>query len=298
MIWIQNHAYIGAAMLTRIITGALLVLVLVPALIFFDTAVTPAVWAVIAAVSVAEVSKCVYSDSRDGSMNKMTVVILCAIATACPFLQFAIGWGSEQNSTSQIVPLMLSAAFAAVFVLYALGVFDAIKVSLSPRAETMTMLIYISAASVTTVAITQSAHGGVILPMVYLGSWITDSFAYFCGSFFGKHKLIPRISPKKTVEGSVGGTVLSTLFFAVYGIIVSNIAKLTVDYIALLISGLCLSLLSQVGDLVASYIKREHDVKDYGNIFPGHGGMFDRFDSVVAVTPILYLLTRVFTYFA
>ena len=285
-------------MLTRIFTGALLVLILVPALIFYDTVFTPAVWAVIAAVSVAEVAKCVYSDAKSGKPAKAVIIILCVIAAVCPFLQYATGWGSELGARPQIIPLLLSVAFMAIFVLYALGVFDVAKVKLPPFSETLLMLIYISAASVTTVAITQSAHGGIILPMVYLGSWITDSFAYFCGSFFGKHKLIPRISPKKTVEGSVGGTVLSTVFFAVYGIIVAFVAKLDVNYIALLITGLCLSLLSQLGDLIASYIKREHGVKDYGKLFPGHGGMLDRFDSVVAVTPFLYVLTRIFTYFA
>lgn len=282
-------------MLKRILTGAALVIVLVPALIFYDTAVTPLVWAVIAAISLFEVAGCVgLADGKVPGGRALTVVI-CVLGAAFPIAQFALGWSSV--GSLEYIPLFMSSGFFAVYLLYAVGVFGLLKLKISPRTELFLMFVYVSAAAVSIVSISRSEYGGFILPMVFIGSWITDSFAFFCGSFFGKHKLIPRVSPKKTVEGSVGGTVFCCIFTALYGFIVSKAAGIAVDYAALIGTGLLLSIVSQIGDLNASYIKREHGIKDFGDMFPGHGGMLDRFDSVIASVPFLYVLTKFFTYF-
>ena len=281
-------------MFKRIVTGAVLVLILVPALIFYNTLITPVLWAVIAAVSLHEVAKCVGADVGRG---RGTVMFFCLIGALFPFVQYVFGWGSVRSS-HELIPVLLSVAFLAVYALYAAGVFGLIKPKLSAKSELILMLIYTSAASVSVVAVTQMAHGGFILPMVFLGSWITDSFAYFCGSFFGRHKLIPSVSPKKTVEGSIGGTLFCGAFCALYGFIVASAAGLTVNYPALIITGLLLSVVSQIGDLNASYIKRTYGIKDFGNLFPGHGGMLDRFDSVIASAPLLYLFSLFCTYFS
>ena len=280
-------------MLKRIITGAVLVAILVPALIFYDTAVMPLLWALIAAVSLYETAKCV---GLWGTAERGASAVVCLISLAFPFLQFYIGRGSEVDIS--IVPRLLSAAFVAVFLLYAAGVFGLIKSKRSPMSELLLMLIYVTAAAVSAIAVTQSAHGGLVLPLIFLGSWITDSAAYFCGSFFGRHKLIPKISPKKTVEGSIGGTLFCGLFCAGYGAVVAAVTDLSVSYAQLIISGIFLSIVSQIGDLNASYIKREHGIKDFGTLFPGHGGMLDRFDSVIAAAPFLYILSCFCTYFA
>lgn len=280
-------------MVKRILTGAALIAVLVPALIFYETAVTPILWAVIVLISLYEIARCVGARGAD---NRGRVIVCCVIGAALPAVQYIIGWGSETDIS--IVPILLSAAFVAVFILYASGVFGLLKPKLSPTSELILMLIYVTAAAVCAIAVTQSAHGGLVLPLIYVVAWGTDSFAYLCGSFFGKHKLIPKISPKKTVEGSVGGTLACMLLCAAYGFAVSYFTDLTANYPALLLSGLVLSAASQVGDLNASYIKREHGVKDFGQMFPGHGGMLDRFDSVIAVAPFLYIFSCFCTYFS
>lgn len=282
-------------MLKRIIIGAVLVLILVPALIFYNTAATPVLWAVIASVSLYETARCV-GLTKERVHAKAFVFLICAVGAVFPLVQYVVGWGSE--GMMQSVPLLIAAAFCAVFLLYAAGVFGLLKSKLSPYSELILMLIYVSAAAVSAVAISQSAHGGFVLPIIFLGSWITDSAAYFCGSFFGRHKLIPKISPKKTVEGSVGGVLFCGLFCTVYGLVIANVTDLTVNYVHLIVTGLVLSVISQIGDLNASYIKRTHDIKDFGNLFPGHGGMLDRFDSAVAVAPVLYIVSRFCTYFA
>ncbi|MBQ7579798.1 MAG: phosphatidate cytidylyltransferase [Clostridia bacterium] len=122
-------------------------------------------------------------------------------------------------------------------------------------------------------------------------SWLTDAFAYFVGSKFGKHKMCPKISPKKSIEGAVGGFVLSVIFNGGIYLLVDNFAfelKDNISFVAILVlSGVCAAL-SMIGDLMASVIKRDCDIKDFGNIMPGHGGMTDRFDSCIFVFPTIY----------
>ena len=115
---------------------------------------------------------------------------------------------------------------------------------------------------------------------------MTDIFAYFTGYLLGKHKLIPDVSPKKTVEGSIGGVVFCAVSFVVFGLIynrffASDGAELSI--IALAVIGLITSFVAQIGDLSLSVVKRHFGIKDYGWIFPGHGGVLDRFDSIFAV---------------
>lgn len=279
-------------MFKRIITGVVLAAILIPALIFYDKAITPILWVAIVSISLYETAKCV---GLWGASGKGTVLVACVIGSALPIMQYVIGWGSEVDIS--IVPKLLSVAFAAVYLLYAAGVFGAVRSKMTSRSEFFLMLIYVAAAAVCTIAVTQSAHGGFVMPLIFITSWITDCFAYFCGSFFGKHKLIPKISPKKTVEGSIGGTVASAVFTVIYAAVVSAVFDVHANYPVLIVSGILLSVFSQIGDLNASYIKREHGIKDFGTLFPGHGGMLDRFDSVIAVAPFVYIISCFFTYF-
>lgn len=127
--------------------------------------------------------------------------------------------------------------------------------------------------------------------MIFISSWICDTCAYVVGMLFGKHKLAPVLSPKKSIEGALGGVAGSALVGAVYGYFVVEpaISGQQVTWIFLLIS-MVGAVISQVGDLAASAIKRNHDIKDYGKLIPGHGGVMDRFDSVIFTAPMIYFL--------
>ncbi len=136
---------------------------------------------------------------------------------------------------------------------------------------------------------TQFGIPSVIL--VFICAWMTDTGAYFAGRAFGKHKLIPRVSPKKTVEGAIGGIVSSALSCVLYGFILNALSlPLPVGHLSLAFIGMFTSVFSQLGDLVASAVKRDSGVKDFGNILPGHGGFMDRFDSVIYITPVIFYL--------
>lgn len=133
--------------------------------------------------------------------------------------------------------------------------------------------------------------------LIFISSWVTDTFAYFTGFLIGKHKLCPTISPKKTIEGSIGGILFTMIAYFVYSYILANNFNVNVNYFTLFILGFLTSVISQIGDLSASLIKRYYDVKDYGKLLPGHGGIMDRFDSVLFVAPLIYCFTTLFTVF-
>lgn len=128
--------------------------------------------------------------------------------------------------------------------------------------------------------------------LIFICAWITDTGAYFAGRLFGRHKLAPKISPKKTVEGAVGGVICSIAGCIVLGYVMTLTDSTTVqpNYIMLSAIGLVGSCLAQLGDLLCSLVKRECEIKDFGNIMPGHGGVLDRFDSVIMVAPFVYCM--------
>ena len=131
----------------------------------------------------------------------------------------------------------------------------------------------------------------VILPLVI--AFISDAFALFAGMAFGRHKLAPELSPKKTVEGAVGGFLGAVVCTVLYGVALSLGFHMEVNYLLLALYGALGSVVSQLGDLSFSYIKREYGIKDFGNIFPGHGGVLDRFDSVIFCAPLVELLLHI-----
>ena len=142
------------------------------------------------------------------------------------------------------------------------------------------------------VYLTRMASQGLKLVwLIFIASWICDTCAYLTGMLIGKHKLTPKLSPKKSVEGAVGGVAGAALVGLLYGLIIQlNEAA----WVPAVICGTG-AVISQFGDLTASAIKRNHDIKDYGNLIPGHGGILDRFDSVIITAPIVFILSQVFT---
>lgn len=135
----------------------------------------------------------------------------------------------------------------------------------------------------------------VLLPFII--AFITDGGAYFTGVFFGKHHPFPHVSPKKTTEGCIGGIMICIASIVVYGVILHFAADLPVDFWAMALYGLVGGLITELGDLAFSLIKREVGIKDYGTLLPGHGGMLDRFDSMVFAAPAIFMLVRLYPAF-
>ena len=187
----------------------------------------------------------------------VSVVILFALAVMAVLIVLVFSGRSFDDGLMSIFTLVYPGMFTAFW----------IAIFCIPEAETSRFLIAI-------MFVTASA---------------TDSFAYFCGRLFGRHKLIPKVSPKKTVEGAIGGLVFGTAAATLLGYYLQGVFGLSVAFYWYIALGLVLSVLTQIGDLSASIIKRRFGVKDYGTFMAGHGGAMDRLDSSLFISPVIYL---------
>lgn len=271
-------------MLTRIITAIVAIAVFLPVLWFSETVVFAAVLALLSLVAVLEMLRCT------GLLRKWAITVpTCVVAIAFPLMTFWLTRGETEHYA------VLTALVVLIYV-FAVMTFSRGKLTLSEASVAFMSCLYVIAAfSAMGLLRYGTEQGAYIYLICFIGAWVTDTFAYFAGRFFGKHKLIPDVSPKKTVEGSVGGTLFCIGAMLLYGYIVSVVSDgaVTANYVMLGVSGLLVSVVSQVGDLLMSAIKRTYGVKDYGKLFPGHGGVLDRFDSVMAVALVLYVITSV-----
>ena len=272
-------------MKTRILTALVaMVVILVPCIIFMHTVVLPIILGLFAAIAVYEVIR------ATGSKNNILLAISCLTAAAVPFV-------FHYNIKIPFMPV------AAIYILVYL-------IIMVPTHKT-TKFNDVITALFATVAIPVSISVFILLRDVYISdpdsyskssgvflilfamfcAWMTDTFAYFSGKFLGKHKLCPNVSPNKTVEGAVGGvvgaTVMNLILFTVFDEFFFSVHTLV--WWQIIIISVVLSVVSMFGDLSASIIKRNHGIKDFGKIFPGHGGVMDRIDSCLFVLPALYL---------
>lgn len=188
----------------------------------------------------------------------------------------------------------LTLVYLYVVALFLLMLFSNRTINIKHLAELLFGLVYIPYFLSHIIYIHSLDFGRFYVWLVFIGAFVSDSCAYFVGSYLGKHKLCPNISPKKTIEGAIGGVIGGGLSFVVYGIIVnvffsSYLNGGSFNLILLFVLGIIASVVSQIGDLTASVIKRQFGIKDFGNIFPGHGGMLDRCDSIILVAPIIFL---------
>ncbi len=173
--------------------------------------------------------------------------------------------------------------FMAVIIMSLLYLFNIEHRELADAMATMTGIFYVVFLSLHVTLVEQTGEYGILVWLIFLTAFGTDIMAYFTGYAFGKHKLAPKISPKKTIEGSIGGILGSVIFCAVFGYFATP--GLLMHCIIIGILG---GVISQFGDLTASIFKRKMGIKDYGNLIPGHGGILDRFDSVLFTAPMVY----------
>lgn len=284
-------------MRTRIITAVVAILGITPFFWFSDirepsnplTYLFPLLISGIAFVSVWEMLHCLHLDK-----NYPVSLPLYLAALAFPMLARVM-----HSNMREYVRVAVITALALAIYLFAVIVFQFGKVDMGRISLVFMTSFYIIGANSAVVVLRNIDNFGrflVLIPFVF--SWVTDSFAYFCGRAFGKHKLIEAVSPKKTVEGAIGGFVFCAITAVLYGVIVAKAFGVTPNYLVLGIGGMVIGVVSQIGDLVMSAIKREQGVKDYGWMLPGHGGLLDRFDSSMAVTVLVLLINTYFPIFS
>ena len=272
-------------MLKRTLTGIVMALVALPCLIFSHTWIFPILSAFLCVVGTLEMLGCI------GAKKFYTVTVpLSAAAIGFPLL------ARYMENRNEFLAVYITILFVILVYLMALPVFAPEKVTTQLVSSAFVTSVFIITAF-SSIVLLRDMEGGIYYFMIpVVAPFTCDIFAYFTGRLFGRHKLIPKISPNKTVEGSIGGTFFCTVICTVYGILLKNVFSLSalLPVWTFAVGGILISLVSQLGDLTASSIKRQHGIKDYGKIFPGHGGVMDRFDSVTPTVPLFLMLMVLF----
>ena len=177
--------------------------------------------------------------------------------------------------------------FAMLVILFGFIVFLHDRYTINDIAFTFLGILYVAFLFSFIVLTRNLVNGFFYIWLIFIGAWATDTFAYFTGRYLGKVKLLPAISPNKTVEGAVGGIVGCVAATVLYGVFINRfIGGIELYHFAVL--GILNGCISQLGDWAASAIKRYVKIKDYGKLMPGHGGVLDRFDSILFVAPVVY----------
>ncbi len=269
-------------MKTRIITAIVAIGILVPILVFSNTLVLPIAAAICGLIAIFEITGCV------GVRKKLVLSIPTYLFSAAIFLLMIL---TAFYKLAVPMAVWFAVVYAYVFLIFAVTMFSKGNIKFSQGAELIALTAYVLVGFLAIVFLRLHVEmGQYIYLLIFLGAWMTDTGAYFIGVFFGKHKLIPEVSPKKTVEGAFGGVLGCVLGYVIFAVVIDNFFDVTVNYLVLVLLAVFISVVSQCGDLIASYVKRERGIKDYGFIFPGHGGIMDRFDSIIAVAPVLYAI--------
>ena len=275
-------------MKTRTITSVFILLVTIPIILLSKYIIYPIALSALAVMATYEILHAIGVEK-----NWYLSVPAYILAGVFPFASYFV------TDESSFTYLLTIAALIYIYMIYTMGVsvFSKGQTSFKIISEVLLSVTYVvvSFSSLSMIRYIDKEIGLYKLILVFIVSWVCDCMAYVVGSLIGKHKLIPEISPNKTIEGAIGGVVSAVAAYMLFGLILDlAIPNMKVNYIVLAVFGLVLAVVSQLGDLIASLIKREHNIKDYGKLLPGHGGIMDRFDSIMAVSTILLILSIVF----
>ncbi len=246
-----------------------------------------------------------------GEINSIVINIAIALVTALicgelltakglhknlkisiPCVSFGLLMPILCNTQLKFLPIYL---FAVIFFTIMVAFHSSLKVEDMFFAFGGTMLLTLSMTSFALTACNPIGHSSFWVVLTLGVPWLADSGAYFAGVYLGKHKLCPQISPKKTVEGAIGGLLSGALGSVIIGLVFLLIYRdVTINFIPLILIGLVNPVVSIIGDLSFSVIKRSCGIKDFGSIMPGHGGMLDRFDSIILCAPFVFIVYNLF----
>ena len=263
--------------LKRVMTGVIGLPIVALVLIFGNQILIDVAFAIIAGMSFHEYSHAFRVNNKANPLTWMGYLSCLIIALmhviSHDYLIFIIG---------AIVPIAVLLCFAQILI-------TKMKYTIIDVSVTLFGICYIVIFLMFMPIIRAAENGVFLIWYVVFASWRTDIFAFTFGRLFGKHKF-SKISPNKTIEGCVGGTIGAVILILIYTVLINHFAGLNINYIAITIIGLILSLLSQMGDFAASSIKRFNGIKDFSHLIPGHGGMLDRIDSIIFIAPFAYFL--------
>lgn len=269
----------------RLIVGILGAILAVALLLFGNELLIGIIISVIALIGLTEMY-----NALGFFKNNMPLAVIGYIASVVLLFITVSGGLYGFNLLMGFTPLVF--AFITVLLIYMIITHD--KTSFSDVSKCLFSTFYIIIFFLHLILISKHTDGKFLIWIPIIIAWLSDTMAYTFGKIFGKHKLIPTVSPKKTVEGAIGGVFGGVVFMLIYGAVCAVGFNKDINWLALIMLGITGAILSQFGDLAASWIKREHGIKDYGNLLPGHGGVMDRFDSVLVVAPFVFYYIQIF----
>lgn len=270
---------------TRLLSGILLVAVALVVLLRGGSLLAVVLFLVsmIAYMELTDACKVRGEEFEPGALVKMGLVMTLIYYGA---LGLSIGFGLVM--TCCVMLLVIAAAFLGFLFVY---VFAFPKYHANQVMSAMFCFLYGPVMLSFLYLLREGVPGGVYLVwFAFLASWGSDTCAYCVGVLLGRHKMAPKLSPKKSIEGAVGGVAGAVLLFVLYThFVVNGYSGMTMPLPFAALLGAVGALVSMVGDLAASAVKRDHEIKDYGKLIPGHGGIMDRFDSVIVAAPIVFI---------
>ena len=271
------------SMLVRTISAVVFLLVILPCIYFSSTPLFIALTVFLSAVSVYEMLKC------NRLQKKVAIAIPMYFLSVFPIL-------ARYLSTEYFYKLIFPIIFVLSFVVMTVYTFLREKPDLEKVLSTWFISLYATAGFTSLVLLADVTDDGSwhIMFFAFAAAWVTDSCALICGMLFGKHKLLPSVSPKKTIEGAIGGVAFCIAAFMLYAKILEVCFEFEiVSYLMIAVCGMICGLVAVIGDLLFSAIKRSSGIKDFGNLMPGHGGVLDRFDSVISISLVLLLFISI-----
>lgn len=270
-------------MIKRLLTAIVGLPIVVLVFAFANKYVMDVLLAIVAMIGVYEYTRCV--SNKNVKPVKWVAYLVAALISVIHFIPFNV----LPIAFTYLIPVLL-------FVLFLHVIVTDMKITFEDIAYTFMGILYV-VPLIASVALIYGMDGNIsgklLIWYVFCAAWGTDTCAYLVGMKFGKHKF-SKVSPKKSIEGCVAGIFGAILTSLLYTLALNTFAGLSISYLTMGLICAVLSVVGQVGDFAASVIKRHFEVKDYSNIFPGHGGMLDRIDSVMFIAPFAYLLLMLF----
>lgn len=261
--------------LKRISSGIIVTLAIVAILLIPSNLITGIIFALIAIIAMHEYINAL---SKICKPIKWIAYLSCIIVGVINFIP-----------ETYLLKILLISIPSILLLLFAQVIATDMKTTFKDVAYTFLGICYIPVFIMFLSLIDGMENGKIFLGYVFLASSGTDVFAYFMGCKFGKHKF-SKVSPKKSIEGCIAGTLGAMIVILLTTLILNNCFSFNYSYLTIGIYGIVLSLIGQLGDFSASAIKRYVDIKDYGTLLPGHGGILDRIDSILFIAPFAYIL--------
>lgn len=275
----NNKLKIDVKRITSALLGFPLVVII---LTFGNKYVVDIFLAIIACISMQEYMNAI---SKDAKPIRWLGYISCIFIAFIHIIPQYIPEPILNNIIILAIPILLLVLFTTI-------VATNMRTNFKDVSYTLFGIVYIVTCIAFIAKIRGLEHGNWLVWFAIIAAWASDTFAYFIGKRFGKHKF-SKVSPKKSIEGCIAGVIGAVIVALIYTYAVNEITSLNFSYIYITIITAILSIIGQIGDFAASSIKRYVDVKDYSNLIPGHGGMLDRIDSLMFLSPFAYVFLTI-----